>query len=278
MEYVQRTLPHDEAKELRGPGRSIHLHATDTAPELNAEWLVELTEDVLVWRRGHEKATVALRGPLTAVLLAFYRRLPLDSAGAGGARRAGAAGVLAGAGDLRVISGALRAPGDTAVARPLCRTRGRATSGVREASAAAARPAAAQAEEHGAATDATRAAAIPAITPVLELAPVSARLESPAAGDGALLAGVSAGAVLLLSEGDGVGLSVSSAGVDGGVRRRRGGRRGRSVLGLAGRGRGGQVGLDVLVHVVAGAYVDAVLGVRRPVLFEGDGGALARSP
>ena len=32
------------------------------------------------WRRGHEKADIALRGPLTAVLLAFYRRLPLDSA------------------------------------------------------------------------------------------------------------------------------------------------------------------------------------------------------
>lgn len=80
VEFVQRTAPHDAARELRGPGRSIHLHATDTGPGINAEWVVELTEDVLVWRRGHEKATVALRGPLTAVLLAFYRRLPLDSA------------------------------------------------------------------------------------------------------------------------------------------------------------------------------------------------------
>ncbi len=79
VEFVQRTEPHDAAVELRGPGRSIHLHATDTGPELNAEWLVELTEGVLVWRRGHEKATVALRGPLTDVMLAFYRRLPLDS-------------------------------------------------------------------------------------------------------------------------------------------------------------------------------------------------------
>ncbi|WP_030611762.1 maleylpyruvate isomerase family mycothiol-dependent enzyme [Streptomyces fulvoviolaceus] len=79
VEFAQRTMPHDAAKELRGTGRSIHLHATDGTPELNAEWVVELTEDILVWRRGHEKATVALRGPLTAVLLAFYRRLPLDS-------------------------------------------------------------------------------------------------------------------------------------------------------------------------------------------------------
>ena len=79
VEFVQRAVPHDEVRELRGPGRSIHLHATDGTPELDAEWVVELTEDVIVWRRGHEKATVALRGPLTSVLLAFYRRLPLDS-------------------------------------------------------------------------------------------------------------------------------------------------------------------------------------------------------
>ncbi|MGV4987798.1 maleylpyruvate isomerase family mycothiol-dependent enzyme [Streptomyces sp. NPDC001709] len=81
VEWVQRNIPHRAAKELRGPGRTIHLHATDAAPDLNAEWLVELGEDGVSWRRGHEKATVALRGPLTSVLLAFYRRLPLDSPG-----------------------------------------------------------------------------------------------------------------------------------------------------------------------------------------------------
>ncbi|MFD5337248.1 maleylpyruvate isomerase family mycothiol-dependent enzyme [Streptomyces hawaiiensis] len=77
--YVQRTEPHDVASELRGEGRSIHLHATDTGAGLNAEWVVELAEDGVRWRRGHEQATVALRGPLTSVLLAFYRRLPLDA-------------------------------------------------------------------------------------------------------------------------------------------------------------------------------------------------------
>jgi uncharacterized protein (TIGR03083 family) len=78
-QFAQRTMPDDEVRELRGTGRSIHLHATDGSPGLHAEWLIEFTEDVITWRRGHEKATVALRGPLTAVLLAFYRRLPLDS-------------------------------------------------------------------------------------------------------------------------------------------------------------------------------------------------------
>ncbi|MGC9536623.1 maleylpyruvate isomerase family mycothiol-dependent enzyme [Streptomyces sp. UG1] len=79
VEWAQRTLPDDPAKELRRPGSSIHLHATDGTPDVNAEWTIDLSEDVIAWRRGHEKATVALRGPLTAVLLAFYRRLPLDS-------------------------------------------------------------------------------------------------------------------------------------------------------------------------------------------------------
>ncbi|MGW7282469.1 maleylpyruvate isomerase family mycothiol-dependent enzyme, partial [Streptomyces sp. NPDC054844] len=94
VQFVQRVLPNGPAKGLRAPGRSIHLHATDTAADLDAErsemgvpppegWgrLIELPEEGVTWRRGHEKATVALRGPLTDVLLAFYRRLPLDTPG-----------------------------------------------------------------------------------------------------------------------------------------------------------------------------------------------------
>jgi uncharacterized protein (TIGR03083 family) len=65
--------------ELRGPGTRIHLHATDADPELAAEWLIELGQDGFSWRRGHEPATVTLRGPLVDVLLVFYRRLPADS-------------------------------------------------------------------------------------------------------------------------------------------------------------------------------------------------------
>ncbi|WP_395371605.1 maleylpyruvate isomerase family mycothiol-dependent enzyme [Streptomyces tubercidicus] len=65
--------------QLFGPGRTIHLHATDTPPELNAEWLLDLTGDRLVHRRAHEKAAVALRGPLTDLLRVVYRRLPADS-------------------------------------------------------------------------------------------------------------------------------------------------------------------------------------------------------
>lgn len=79
VRFVQRTDPTDSSAELRGGGRSLHLHATDTSADLDAEWLIEFGEDAFSWRRGHEKATVALRGPLTDVLLAFYRRIPADS-------------------------------------------------------------------------------------------------------------------------------------------------------------------------------------------------------
>ncbi|MFD8151693.1 maleylpyruvate isomerase family mycothiol-dependent enzyme [Streptomyces sp. NPDC059720] len=79
VRYAQRTDRDDPVAGLRGPGRSIQLHATDTGPEVDAEWLIELTEDGFRWRRGRARATVTLRGPLTSVLLAFYRRLPLDA-------------------------------------------------------------------------------------------------------------------------------------------------------------------------------------------------------
>lgn len=64
-----------EAPELIGPGRSLHLHATDVP---DAEWLIEHGEDGFAWRHAHAKASVALRGPLTDLMLVFNRRLPAD--------------------------------------------------------------------------------------------------------------------------------------------------------------------------------------------------------
>jgi uncharacterized protein (TIGR03083 family) len=72
---------HPELRELLGPGRTLHLHATDTAPETSAEWLVDLTGDTIAWRRAHERAAVAVRGPLTGLLLVVYRRRPARSEG-----------------------------------------------------------------------------------------------------------------------------------------------------------------------------------------------------
>ncbi|MFJ7627136.1 maleylpyruvate isomerase family mycothiol-dependent enzyme [Streptomyces sp. NPDC097595] len=61
-----------EVAQLLGDGRSLHLHATD-AP--GAEWLIELGADGVTWSREHGKADVALRGPLTDLMLVFNRRL-----------------------------------------------------------------------------------------------------------------------------------------------------------------------------------------------------------
>jgi uncharacterized protein (TIGR03083 family) len=72
---------HPWMRELLGPGRTLHFHATDTAPEAAAEWLIDLTGEAIVWRRAHEKATVTVRGPLTGLLLVVYRRRPAHGQG-----------------------------------------------------------------------------------------------------------------------------------------------------------------------------------------------------
>jgi uncharacterized protein (TIGR03083 family) len=63
------------------PGASVHLHATDAAPGVAAEWLVELESPGFTWRHGHERATVAARAPLADLLRVVTRRLPPDSEG-----------------------------------------------------------------------------------------------------------------------------------------------------------------------------------------------------
>ncbi|MFE6686186.1 maleylpyruvate isomerase family mycothiol-dependent enzyme [Streptomyces sp. NPDC057743] len=71
----------ERADGVFGPGRTIHLHATDAPAGLPAEWTLDLTGNRLTHRRAHEKAAVALRGPLTELLLALYRRRSVDDAG-----------------------------------------------------------------------------------------------------------------------------------------------------------------------------------------------------
>jgi hypothetical protein len=70
---------HPRTRDLLGPGRTLHFHATDTTPRDSAEWVVDLTGDTLSWRRAHEKAAVAVRGPVAELLLVIYkRRSPSD--------------------------------------------------------------------------------------------------------------------------------------------------------------------------------------------------------
>jgi uncharacterized protein (TIGR03083 family) len=75
------TLPHvfevhPEQRELLGPGRTIHLHATDVGKDGPGDWLVDLTGDTIAWRPTPEDAAVAVRGPLTELLLLVYGRRP----------------------------------------------------------------------------------------------------------------------------------------------------------------------------------------------------------
>jgi uncharacterized protein (TIGR03083 family) len=67
---------HPQMRELLGPGRTLHFHATDTEPQAAAEWVVDLTGDAITWRRAHEKAAVAVRAPLADLLLLIYKRRP----------------------------------------------------------------------------------------------------------------------------------------------------------------------------------------------------------
>ncbi|WP_328722011.1 maleylpyruvate isomerase family mycothiol-dependent enzyme [Streptomyces sp. NBC_00247] len=61
-----------EAAELRGGGRSLHLHATGL-PDVGR--LVEFHEDGLTWRHAHAEATVTVRGTLTDLMLLMNRRI-----------------------------------------------------------------------------------------------------------------------------------------------------------------------------------------------------------
>jgi uncharacterized protein (TIGR03083 family) len=64
-----------------GPSGSVHLHATDAGPDVAAEWLVELAPPGFTWRHAHERADVAVRGPVADVLLVVCRRRPPSADG-----------------------------------------------------------------------------------------------------------------------------------------------------------------------------------------------------
>ncbi|MGX9791997.1 hypothetical protein [Mycobacterium sp. MMS18-G62] len=65
---------HPWMRELLAPGRTIALHATD----VDAHWLLDLTGDVIAWRRADEPAAAEIRAPVTDLLLTIYRRRPVD--------------------------------------------------------------------------------------------------------------------------------------------------------------------------------------------------------
>lgn len=63
-----------ETAPLVGPGNTVHLHATD----FDCELVIDLTGPMPAVREGHEKAAVALRGPVVDLVLAVYRRRSVE--------------------------------------------------------------------------------------------------------------------------------------------------------------------------------------------------------
>lgn len=70
-ELLAITMPWsiNEKKPMRG---TVHIHCTDTA----GEWFIQSNGSV---ERTHAKGDVALRGTASDLLLAIYKRLPIDS-------------------------------------------------------------------------------------------------------------------------------------------------------------------------------------------------------
>jgi uncharacterized protein (TIGR03083 family) len=76
LDIVSGTAGRGDRPAPLDPGTSLHLHATDDALGPAGEWLVEATNGGVGWRRGHAKATTAVRGPAVDLLLATLRRRP----------------------------------------------------------------------------------------------------------------------------------------------------------------------------------------------------------
>lgn len=66
--------PRPGVPDLLGPGRTLHLHATDA----DAEWIVDLTGNAPTLRHEHAKAAAAVRAPLADLLLFVYGRRGTD--------------------------------------------------------------------------------------------------------------------------------------------------------------------------------------------------------
>ncbi|MEV0261768.1 maleylpyruvate isomerase family mycothiol-dependent enzyme [Streptomyces sp. NPDC050617] len=65
--------PGPGGRELLGPGRTLRLHATDARPG-EADRLIDLTAAPVTFTRAPGRAAVTVRGPLTDLVLALYRR------------------------------------------------------------------------------------------------------------------------------------------------------------------------------------------------------------
>ena len=66
--------------EGQSPGFDVMMLDCIWVPEFaRAGWLLDLTGDVIAWRRSGEQGAAGLHGPVTDLLLTMYRRIPVDA-------------------------------------------------------------------------------------------------------------------------------------------------------------------------------------------------------
>ncbi len=80
-EWIERTCVDRRHPPRLDRGQSIHLHATEEALGPTGEWTIVHDEDGVGWSHSHSKGSVALRGPVTELLLATVRRKTAAEAG-----------------------------------------------------------------------------------------------------------------------------------------------------------------------------------------------------
>jgi len=80
-EWLERVCYDKRHPVVLDPGQSIHLHASEEKLGPTGEWTVVHDDDGVWWSHSHSKGSVALRGPVTELLLATVRRKTAAEAG-----------------------------------------------------------------------------------------------------------------------------------------------------------------------------------------------------
>lgn len=80
-EWLERACVDKRNAVVLDRGQSIHLHATEEKLGPTGEWTIVHDGDGVWWSHSHDKGSVALRGPVTELLLATVRRKTAAEAG-----------------------------------------------------------------------------------------------------------------------------------------------------------------------------------------------------
>ncbi|GAB3228533.1 maleylpyruvate isomerase family mycothiol-dependent enzyme [Mycolicibacterium hippocampi] len=80
-EWLERACVDKRNAVVLDRGQSIHLHATEEKLGPTGEWTIVHDGDGVWWSHSHSKGSVALRGPVTELLLATVRRKTAAEAG-----------------------------------------------------------------------------------------------------------------------------------------------------------------------------------------------------